>query len=356
MFALQFDSCSLLVLPMRLFEFYRRVRHNLAKTFSNVAINLGIQNDRRLVSEQSLVMACFVALLTDGEAEVRAAAVGHLSRMVAWGGQQHFINHLQPLLPALADDVVMEVRSKCALALMEAAHGGTLEDNLILTAFGPLFESFLQDEFHEVQLQVLTNLHKISHLLPGLSGVVTALMQMSKATNWRVREAVAQLLPHLAEARGMDFFVSVLLEPAWLTLVLDSVASVRRAIMKGMSLLVKVAGDEWILQTLLPHHMRIYNQNATSYLIRNTILQGHLEALKEAGGGGALQEELLRQVVRGLTDKVANVRMVSANGLPLVLNQGPIAQTLKPHLEEMAQNDTDADVRHACQTALESIV
>jgi serine/threonine-protein phosphatase 2A regulatory subunit A len=220
---------------------------------------------------------------------------------------------------------------------MEAAHGGTLEDNLILTAFGPLFESFLQDEFHEVQLQVLTNLHKISHLLPGLSGVVTALMQMSKATNWRVREAVAQLLPHLAEARGMDFFVSVLLEPAWLTLVLDSVASVR-------------------LQTLLPHHMRIYNQNATSYLIRNTILQGHLEALKEGGGGGALQEELLRQVVRGLTDKVANVRMVSANGLPPVLNQGPIAQALKPHLEEMAQNDTDADVRHACQTALESIV
>jgi serine/threonine-protein phosphatase 2A regulatory subunit A len=305
-------------------------------------------------NEQSLVMSCFVALLTDAEAEVRAAAVGHLARMVTWGGQLHFQNHLQALLPALADDVVMEVRSKCALALMDSAHGGALEDNVILTAFGPLLEAFLQDEYHEVQLQVLTNLHKISHLLPGLSGVVTALLQMSKATNWRVREAVAQLLPHLAEARGIDFFVSVLLEPAWLTLLLDSVASVRLAIMRGMSLLVKVAGDDWILQTLLPHHIRIYNQHATSYLIRNTLLQGHVEALKEAGG--ALQEELLRQVVRGLKDKVANVRMVTANGLREVLTQAPIAAICKPHLEEMAQNDSDPDVRHACQKALEIIV
>ena len=332
----------------------RRVRHNLAKHFSDVAFSLGIQKHPRLNNEQSLIMACFVALLTDAEAEVRAAGVGHLAKMVSWGGQAHFINHLQPLLPALADDVVMEVRSKCALALMDAAHGGALEDNLILTAFGPLLESFLQDEFHEVQLQVLTNLHKISHLLPGLSGVVTTLMQMSKATNWRVREAVAKLLPHLAEARGMEFFVSVLLEPAWLTLLLDAVASVRLAIMKGMSLLVKVAGDDWILQTLLPHHIRIYNQHASSYLIRNTLLQGHVEALKEAGG--ALQEELLRQVVRGLKDKVANVRMVTANGLHDVLNQAPIVAACKPHLEEMAQGDPDPDVQHACQKALECIV
>ena len=333
---------------------HRRVRHNLAKHFSDVAFSLGIQKHPRLSNEQSLIMACFVALLTDAEAEVRAAAVGHLAKMVSWGGQTHFINHLQPLLPALADDVVMEVRSKCALALMDAAHGGALEDNLILTAFGPLLESFLQDEFHEVQLQVLTNLHKISHLLPGLSGVVSALLQMSKATNWRVREAVAQLLPHLAEARGMEFFVSVLLEPAWLTLLLDSVASVRLAIMKGMSLLVKVAGDDWILQTLLPHHIRIYNQHASSYLIRNTLLQGHLEALKEADG--ALQEELLRQVIRGLKDKVANVRMVTANGLHAVLNQPAIASACKPHLEDMVQGDSDVDVQHACQKALETIV
>ncbi|KAL7568908.1 hypothetical protein ACA910_015554 [Epithemia clementina (nom. ined.)] len=345
-----------------------RVRHNLAKRFSEVATNIGVNKDRRLANEQALVMACFVTLLTDVEAEVRAAAVGHLARMVTWGGQSLFIAHLQPLLPALADDVVMEVRSKCALALMDAAHGGALEDAVILQAFGPLLESFLQDEFHEVQLQVLTNLHKIAHLLQGLTGVVSTLMQMSKATNWRVRQAVAQLLPHLAEARGLDFFSSVLLEPAWLNLLLDPVASVRHAIVQGMPLLVKVAGDEWILQHLLPQHVKIYHQSSSSYLMRITLLQGFILAATAARG--PLLPEVINIIVnKSLTqDKVANVRMVAAKGLlqiaqalqsgeagtgsvdPAAVLNGQVRPALQ---QKLASGEDDVDVRHACQLALD---
>ena len=351
-----------LSLSLSRFNFYhyyfaRRVRNNLAKHFSETASILGIQGDRRYQQEQSLVMACFVAMLTDAEAEVRASAVSHLARMVAWGGPTNFEKHLQPLLPALADDVVMEVRSKCALAIMDAAHGGTLEDAVILQAFGPLLESFLQDEFHEVQLQVLSNLHKIAHLLPGLSGVVTALLQMSKASNWRVREAVAKLLPHLAEARGLDFFSTVLLEPAWLTLLLDSVATVRNSIVRGMALLVRVSGEEFMMQTLLPHHVRIYNSNANTYLVRTTILRAHVEAAAECKSG-PLFEEVVVQILRGLTDKVPNVRMVAALGLKKIVAEGDtgIVQTqIRPALEQRLLEDNDEDCRNACQEALDQI-
>ena len=291
------------------------------------------------------------------EAEVRAGAVGHLAKMVAWGGPQQFNNHLQPLLAALADDVVMEVRSKCALSLMDAAHGGTLEDSVILQAFGPLLESFLQDEFHEVQLQVLTNLHKIAHLLPGLSGVVTALLHMAKATNWRVREAVAKLLPHLAEARGMDFFSSVLMEPAWMTLLLDPVASVRSAIVGGMPLLVQVAGEDWILSQLLPQHVRIYNSNSNSYLIRSTILQGNIE-MAVTCKSGQLWNDAILQILRGLSDKVANVRMVAARGLARIVVDGEdavIQAQIRPALEKRAQEEDDLDCRQECQLALEKM-
>lgn len=380
-------------LPATLFHFNfqpfppiinRRVRHNLAKNFSDVAFSLGISatdanasgSNNRFFNEQSLIMACFVSLLTDIEAEVRAAAVGHLAKMVAWGGPQHFANHLQPLLAALADDVVMEVRSKCALALMDAAHGGTLDDNVILQAFGPLLEAFLQDEFHEVQLQVLTNLHKISHLLPGLSGVVTSLLHMAKASNWRVREAIARLLPHLAEARGLDFFASVLLEPAWMTLLLDPVASVRLAIVKGMPLLVEVAGQDWMLSTLLPQHVRIYNSNSHSYLIRITLIHAHVEMATSTAcaPGTPLWNDAILQILRGLSDKVANVRMVAARGLGRLGadtdadgggggasgggddgGSAIIAAQIRPALEKRIQEDDDPDCRHACQIALEQI-
>jgi serine/threonine-protein phosphatase 2A regulatory subunit A len=332
-----------------------RVRNNLAKNFANVANNLGFQNDPDQQTEQSVVMACFVALLMDSEAEVRAASVGHLSKMVSWGGATHFSSHLQSLLPALADDVVMEVRSKCALALMSAAHSGVLDDAVILQSFGPLLESFLQDEFQEVQLQVLTNLDKIAHLLPALSGVVTSLLQMSKASNWRVREAVARLLPHLAQTRGLDFFANVLLEPAWLTLLLDPVATVRNAIVRGMPLLVSATGEEWLTSKLIPEHVQIFNQNSSSYLIRMTIIQGHVEAavaLKD----GPLWNELMVLLLRGLNDRVPNVRMVAAQGLAQVMREGDssvIEAKLRPALEKRLQEDHDEDCRRCISLALE---
>ena len=206
------------------------MRNNLAKVFSKVASNLNIEGKE---GPQTIVMSCFVALLQDHEGEVRASAVTHLAKMVHWGGAGLFTLKIQAVLPALADDVVVDVRSKCALALMDASEGGTLEDATIVKAFTPLLENFLQDEYPEVQLHVLGNLSRISHLLTQMNGVVNSILNMSKATNWRVRKGVGNLLPHLADARGMDFFSSVLLEPAWIALLLDNIAEVRAACISG---------------------------------------------------------------------------------------------------------------------------
>ena len=353
----------------------RRVRHNLAKHFSDLAINLGFQGNARYASDQSLVMACFVSLLTDAEAEVRAAAVGHFARMVHWGGAYLFQTHLLPLLPALADDVVMEVRSKCALALMESSEGGTLEDGVILQSFGPLLESFLADEFQEVQLQVLGNLHKLSRLLHGMNGVVSTILNMSKATNWRVREGVAKLLPHLCQARGVEFFSSVLLEPAWLVLLLDPVASVRKACVGGMPVLVGTAGQEWVSQHIVPQHVRIYNHAANnSYLVRMTILRAHaataVACSQGAGGGGAagasgttLWNDVVLQMLRGINDKVANVRMVAALGIGNIIaatnavgdtqQQAVVQAQITPALEKRLQEEDDIDCRAAYALALQ---
>jgi serine/threonine-protein phosphatase 2A regulatory subunit A len=339
------------------------VRHNLAKNFSDAAKNLGFQaNPTKYFNDMSLVMACFVSLLADAEAEVRAAAVGHFAPMVHWGGSTLFQTHLLPLLPALADDVVMEVRSKCALAIMDSSEGGTLEDPLIVNSFGPLLESFLQDEFQEVQLQVLGNLHKLAHLLNGMNGVVSSILNMSKATNWRVREGVAKLLPHLAEARGLDFFLTVLLEPAWLVLLLDPVACVRSACVSGMGTLLRVSGPDWMAQHIFPQHVRIYNNAATgSYLIRITILQTHAETAATCPES-QLWNDLVQQLLRGISDKVPNVRMVAAQGLKLVVagaedpsQQAVVQAQVVPALEQRLAEEDDMDGRFALSEALEAV-
>lgn len=342
----------------------RRVRNNLAKNFSDIAKAIGIQGNDSYVAEQNIVMACFVAVLSDTEAEVRTAAVTHLSRMIQWGGTTMYTQHIQALLPNLADDVVMEVRSKCALALMDtAAAADTLDDTIIVQHFGPLFEGFLQDEFHEVQLQVLGNLHKIAHLLPNLTGVVTALLQMAKAANWRVREAVARLLPHLAETRGLDFFNTVLLESVWLTFLLDGVASVRNSIVSGMALLVRSVGPEYVSSTILPQLVRIYNQNTNTYLVRTTILNAYVETAL-ACQSGPLWNEVMVQILRGLVDKVPNVRRIVANGLYRIIQaynehghgDAAMMQTqVLPALQKCVNEETDVDCIPACQDALDQI-
>jgi len=314
---------------------------------------MGIHQDAATYAQdKGVIMDCFVTLLADAEAEVRSSATTHWARMVQWGGESLFHAHLLQPLPVMADDVSMDVRSKCALAVMDAADSGVLEDTVIIQNFGPLLESFLGDEFHEVQLQVLTNLHKISRLLPALSGVVSKLLQMSKAGNWRVREAVAQLLPHLAEARGLEFFSTVLFEPAWLVLLMDPVATVRKAIVTGMGLLVQVAGPEWICQTLFPKTLSLYQQYSNQYLVRSTIVRTYIEA---ALAHDDVWKEAVPVLLRGLEDSVPNVRMTSATGLGRMLECGDanmVQAQVRPALERQAQQDTDADCRHACAVAL----
>lgn len=320
----------------------------MAKSFSDVAVSLNLNEN--YPTQRKLVMSCFVALLQDQEGEVRAGAVGHLAQMVHWGGAPLFSSHLQALLPALADDVVVDVRSKCALALMDASEGGTLPDDMIVRSFTPLLENFLQDEYSEVQLHVLNNLSRISHLLNQMPDVVSNIISMSKATNWRVREGVAQLLPHLAEARGMDFFSSVLQEPAWMALLLDQVCDVRYACVGGVSKLCLVAGDDWIVQSLLPQHIKIYELSSNAYLMRMTILRAHAE-MATASKTGHLFFQVIDQLLRGTDDKVANVRMVATKGLLKVIKDGEcekdvIVSKVKPALEQAMASEEDIDCQY----------
>jgi len=267
------------------------------------------------------------------------------------------------MIAGLADDPVMEVRSKCALAIMESSEGGTLEDLLIVNSFGPHLESFLQDEFQEVQLQVLGNLHKLSHLLNGMNGVVSAILNMSKAANWRVRQGVAKLLPYLAEARGLDFFLTVLLEPAWLVLLLDPVATVRSACVEGMETMVKVAGAEWVAQQILPQHVRIFNHASTgSYLVRITILQAHGYTAAACTEGMTLWNDVVTQLLRGITDKVPNVRMVAAHALATALGacedasqRAAVESQIVPVLEQQLSEESDTDARDALTEALAAV-
>lgn len=340
-----------------------RVRHNLAKVFSTVTGSLGFVGPKH-ASRQTEVFQFFSGLLQDNEAEVRAAAVENIARMAQLGGGELFQKHIAPLLPALADDLVMEVRSKLAQTLMDCCDPSicnTLTDEIILEDFKPLLENFLNDEFAEVQLHILTKLSRVSHLLGKMDVVVSSILQMAKAQNWRVREAVGRLLPFLAEARGVTFFQDHLLDP-WLKIMSDQVADVRSACVDGMPKLLSVSGSEWIQAEILPHYTTMYEETH-SYLTRITVLRcfGSLTE-KHGDSENNVSAELMKQIVtillKGLKDRVPNVRLIAARGLGLVTISGQCDDAIMntqvvPALSEVIPAEPDLDVKYQCQLALD---
>jgi len=348
-----------------------RVRHNLSKEFATVAGSMGFGSDNKFDSHQVEAFAAFAGLLQDHEAEVRASAVENVARMTQLGGSDLFSSHISPVLPGLADDPVMEVRSKLAQTLMDCCDDSictALSDHLILQDFKPLLEGFLNDEFAEVQLHVLTKLSRVSRLLAKMDAVVGSILAMTKAQNWRVREAVGRLLPFLAEARGVGFFEDHLMEP-WLKLLLDQVADVRSSCVSGMPKLLSVSGASWIQKEILPQYQRIYD-DSVSYLTRITILRSFAalasadpDAPPELQGGEVnvaadLLEDIVTLMLRGLTDRVPNVRMVAARGFALMTapcEEALMTAKVKPALSARLTEDEDDDCKYFAEAALEKL-
>lgn len=375
-----------------------RVRHRLAKNFSAISISQGYRYDNTTIESDiptsltdvmrlDIVLRSFAALLSDAEAEVRASAVENVARMARIGGSQLFRKHVVPVLPALAEDVVVEVRARLARTVMEccgleeeegcgdisksaSVGGNILDDATILNNMRPLLERFLRDEFAEVQLHVLTRLGSMSRLLGQMTVVVDTVVPMASSVNWRVREAVGKILPHLAAARGVSYFEEDLLTP-WMGLLLDRVAEVRSACVEGTARLVATAGPDWIREEVLPRYGSIYDES-TSYLSRIAVLRSYSslisgkdgekhdegksrESIGGSSAGRVLIDDVVDKLLRGLDDRVANVRMVAAKALADVSSEcgdGLLNTRVKPALNARVDEDEDEDCKEYAKEAL----
>jgi hypothetical protein len=110
-----------------------------------------------------------------------------------------------------------------------------------------------------------------------------------------------------------------------------------------MPVLVQTCGPEWmIIQHILPQHVGIYNHAASaSYLIRITILQAHAATAAACEDSDALWNDVVLQILRGIVDKVPNVRMVVALGLAKIVEAagGDHQAVVEAHIIPAWKND-----------------
>jgi hypothetical protein len=105
-------------------------------------------------------------------------------------------------------------------------------------------------------------------------------------------------------------------------------------------------------------------EESTSYLTRITVLRSYASlAQKEGENENNLSAPLMEQIVdvllKGLKDRVANVRLISARGLGIVTISGQCDEAMMsgrvvPALQDCVTMEEDIDCKYQCQLALEA--
>ena len=325
-----------------------RARHALAYAFAPLA---------RGLDAPAALRAAYAKLMTDPEAEVRAAAALHVAEAVdATRAPGDALDGLAPAVDALTRDVSASVRAALAqrAADLAPALGAAAAADVVL----PLLLTLLRDDEADVRLNVVSRLAPI-HAVIGVDALAAALLPavvaLAADAKWRVRRAVVELTPGVCEQLGADAFDLATRDvcAGWLD---DPVAAVRTAAVDTLARLAPTLGAAWTVGDALPRVAALARHE--SYLRRVTAL-GALAALAAAPGaldGEAVADHVLPVVEAAVADAVPNVRFNAATALGAVGRRvdGAALARVRAGLDAL-DADEDADVRDFAAAARAAI-
>lgn len=205
----------------------------------------------------------------------------------------------------------------------------------------------------QVRLNIISNLEKLNEVI-GVKilseSLLPAIIQLSHDKQWRVRMAMIEFMPLLANQLGVSFFDKELTQRCahWLS---DDVASIREIAAVNLRKLTEIFGVQWANSQII--HQVEQLSNAQSYLVRIT----SIHALCEIGFSvdeRTRVDRILPAILRQCQDPIANVRFNVAKGIHRLIPHLPkqsLSDTVKPQLQRLSR-DIDADVQFFSVEAL----
>lgn len=190
--------------------------------------------------------------------------------------QDVILARLMPCVRDLASDSSQHVRA--ALGTQISGLAPLLGKSATIEHLLPLFLKLLKDEFSDVRLNIISKLEQVNegkqglsfapreliskanlpfflHLVIGIDllsqSLLPAIVELAEDKQWRVRQAIIEYIPLLANQLGVDFFDEQLsnLCMSWLG---DTVFSIREAATVNLKKLTDVFGVQWARNTIIP--------------------------------------------------------------------------------------------------------
>jgi serine/threonine-protein phosphatase 2A regulatory subunit A len=133
-----------------------------------------------------------------------------------------------------------------------------------------MFLNMLKDDHPDVRLNIISKLERVNKVI-GIEllsqSLLPAIVQLAEDKQWRVRLAIIEYVPLLADQLGMKFFDEKLasLCMSWLG---DTVFSIREASTQNLKRLTEVFGVDWANNAIIPKVTEMGHD--TNYLYRMT--------------------------------------------------------------------------------------
>lgn len=196
------------------------------------------------------VLPCVKDLSTDASQHVRAALGKEISGLAPLLGREPTIEHLLPLFLHLLKDEFPDVRLNI-ISRLETVNSG-------MSPTSNLFEMGVDlSDISVIGIELLSQ-----SLLP-------AIVELAEDKQWRVRQAIIEYIPLLANQLGVQFFDEQLgnLCMSWLG---DNVYSIREAATVNLKRLTEVFGVDWARNAIVPKVLQMGGH--PNYLYRMTTI------------------------------------------------------------------------------------
>ncbi len=209
-------------------------------------------------------------------------------------------------------------------------------------------------------MSIISNLDVIN----GVIGVellsqslLPAIIDLAEDSKWRVRFAIIEHIPKLADQLGCAFFNDKLSNMC-MTWLGDEVYSIRRAAAENLKHLSVLFGEVWTLEHVVPRIERMHSH--ANYSHRLTAVYA-IQVLVPSFSQRSLEQVLVPILLHMVKDSVPNIRLAVARTLQDIVSIGGsnmekkyLLSSVSPVLTSMSE-DNDRDVRYyATQVSLVS--
>ena len=325
-----------------------RVKHSLAKNFSNISKAVGREVTDSLVP-------IFSSLLRDPEGEVRISAVKALADFIQMLKPER-VNSILAYLHTLSKDNVHLVRVSVAQVLQNILNMKLSSINIsIKDSIGGRIHSVLKelifDEDLEVKIEGMHILGKWGNYVKfeDLKDVIKEVQgYLDKVPSWRLRNAIIHSLLDLSCVYSQMTIFSKHFKDIFVFGIRDNACVVRQNTITYITKLSKFLNDNYLLTYLGVEMLQVIDDpNKFSYQKRISSIYGMGILHRTMKDKGPVNQLIMNQILPLLENQLRNVRYVTVKVLKDIYNmtkEKDIKEAIRKKFKELLINETDKEI------------